>query len=258
MITNTIYQQFLDAKNNGEKKFVVLIDPDKVRLGKIQKVLEMSVEAGVDYFFIGGSLVVNDMLDYVLKSMKEMCHIPMILFPGNSFQLSYKADGLLFLSLISGRNADLLIGKHVITAPFLKMSPLEIISTGYMLIDGGIMTSLQYMSNTSPIPANKDDIALCTAMAGELLGLKQIYMDAGSGAKNPISESMINTVSSAINIPLIVGGGISTPEKAAANAKAGADVIVVGNAIEKDPQLIIDISKAIHEQSSSRKSTQLQ
>ena len=258
MIANTIYQQFLDAKNNGEKKFVVLIDPDKVRLGKIQKVLEMSVEAGVDYFFIGGSLVVNDMLDYVLKSMKEMCHIPMILFPGNSFQLSYKADGLLFLSLISGRNADLLIGKHVITAPFLKMSPLEIISTGYMLIDGGIMTSVQYMSNTSPIPANKDDIALCTAMAGELLGLKQIYMDAGSGAKNPISESMINTVSSAINIPLIVGGGISTPEKAAANAKAGADVIVVGNAIEKDPQLIIDISKAIHEQSSSRKSTQLQ
>ena len=258
MITNTIYQQFLDAKNNGEKKFVVLIDPDKVRLGKIQKVLEMSVEAGVDYFFIGGSLVVNDMLDYVLKSMKEMCHIPMILFPGNSFQLSYKADGLLFLSLISGRNADLLIGKHVITAPFLKMSPLEIISTGYMLIDGGIMTSVQYMSNTSPIPANKEDIALCTAMAGELLGLKQIYMDAGSGAKNPISESMINTVSSAINIPLIVGGGISTPEKAAANAKAGADVIVVGNAIEKDPQLIIDISKAIHEQSSSKKSTQLQ
>ncbi len=258
MTSNTIYQQFLDAKTNGEKKFVVLIDPDKVRLGKIQKVLELSVEAGVDYFFIGGSLVVNDMLDYVLKSMKDMCQIPMILFPGNSFQLSYKADGLLFLSLISGRNADLLIGKHVITAPFLKMSPLEIISTGYMLIDGGIMTSVQYMSNTSPIPANKEDIALCTAMAGELLGLKQIYMDAGSGAKNPISESMINTVSSAINIPLIIGGGISTPEKAAANAKAGADVIVVGNAIEKDPQLIMDISRAIHEQSSSIKSAQLQ
>jgi len=258
MTSNTIYQQFLDAKNNGEKKFVVLIDPDKVRLSKIQKVLELSIEAGVDYFFIGGSLVVNDMLDYVLKSMKEMCHIPMILFPGNSFQLSYKADGLLFLSLISGRNADLLIGKHVITAPFLKMSPLEIISTGYMLIDGGIMTSVQYMSNTNPIPANKDDIALCTAMAGELLGLKQIYMDAGSGAKNPISESMINIVSSAINIPLIIGGGISTPEKAAANAKAGADVIVVGNAIEKDPQLIMDISRAIHEQSSSVKSAQLQ
>lgn len=249
MITNNLYTQFLEAKKTGEKKFVVLIDPDKVRLGKISKVLELSMEAGVDYFFIGGSLVVNDMLDYVLKSMKEMCHIPMILFPGNSHQLSYKADAILFLSLISGRNADLLIGKHVITAPFLKVSPLEIISTGYMLIDGGIMTSVQYMSNTSPIPANKDDIALCTAMAGEMLGLKQIYMDAGSGAKNPISESMIKTVSSAINIPLIIGGGISTPEKAAANAKAGADILVVGNAIEKDPQLIMDIAAAIHEQS---------
>jgi len=252
MIANNLYNQFLEAKKTGAKKFVVLIDPDKVRLGKISKVLELSVEAGVDYFFIGGSLVVNDMLDYVLKSMKEMCHIPMILFPGNSHQLSYKADAILFLSLISGRNADLLIGKHVITAPFLKVSPLEIISTGYMLVDGGIMTSVQYMSNTSPIPANKDDIALCTAMAGEMLGLKQIYMDAGSGAKNPISESMIKTVSSAINIPLIIGGGISTPEKAAANAKAGADILVVGNAIEKDPQLIRDIAAAIHEQSAVR------
>jgi putative glycerol-1-phosphate prenyltransferase len=258
MTNNGLYAQFHEAKQTGQKKFVVLIDPDKVRLGKISKVLETSVEAGVDFFFIGGSLVVNDMLDYVLKSMKEMCNIPMILFPGNSFQLSYKADGLLFLSLISGRNADLLIGKHVITAPFLKISPLEIISTGYMLIDGGIMTSVQYMSNTSPIPANKDDIALCTAMAGELLGLKQIYMDAGSGAKNPISESMIQTVSSGINIPLIVGGGISTPEKAAANAKAGADVIVVGNAIEKDPRLIKELVIAVHEQSTPQKTNILQ
>ena len=253
-----LYSQFLEAKKTGDKKFVVLIDPDKVRLGKINKVLERSVEAGVDYFFIGGSLVVNDMLDYVLTSMKEKCPIPMILFPVNSFQLSYKADGLLFLSLISGRNAELLIGKHVITAPFLKMSPLEIISTGYMLIDGGITTSVQYMSNTAPIPAGKDDIALCTAMAGEMLGLKQIYMDAGSGARNPIPASMISMVSGAIQIPLIVGGGISTPEKAAENAKAGADVIVVGNAIEKDPQLITEMAAAVHEQASSPKTGMLQ
>lgn len=258
MTNNHLYTQILNAKKSGEKKFVVLIDPDKVRLGKISKVLETSVEAGVDYFFIGGSLVVNDMLDYVLKSMKDMCNIPMVLFPGNSFQLSYKADGLLFLSLISGRNADLLIGKHVITAPFLKVSPLEIIPTGYMLIDGGIMTSVQYMSNTSPIPANKEDIALCTAMAGEMLGLKQIYMDAGSGAKNPISDSMINTVSGGIEIPLIVGGGIATAEKAAANAKAGADVIVVGNAIEKDPFLIKEMALAVHEQSNIGQKQELQ
>lgn len=258
MSEHQLYTQFAKAKKEGEKKFVVLIDPDKVRLGSINKVLEQSIEAGVDYFFIGGSLVVNDMLDYVLKSMKEICEIPMILFPGNSFQLSYKADGLLFLSLISGRNADLLIGKHVITAPFLKVSPLEIISTGYMLIDGGIMTSVQYMSNTSPIPANKEDIALCTALAGEMLGLKQIYMDAGSGAKTPISESMIEIVSGGISIPLIVGGGISTPEKAAANARAGADLIVVGNAIEKDPQLIKEMAIAVHEQSRLPKTSALQ
>ncbi len=244
---NKLYTSFLEAKKSGKKKFAVLIDPDNIRLGKLDKVLELSKEANVDYFLIGGSLVVNDMLDMVLANIKKVTDIPMILFPGNSFQLSYKADGLLFLSLISGRNADLLIGKHVITAPFLKISPLEIMSTGYMLIDGGISTTVQYMSNTTPIPANKDDIALCTAMAGEMLGLKMIYMDAGSGAKEPISASMINAVSTAIDIPLIVGGGIKTPEKALENVKAGADVIVVGNAIEKDPQLIIEMAAAVHE-----------
>lgn len=241
-----IYHQIAEARREGKKKFAVLIDPDKVRLAKWQGVLENAVEAGVDYFFIGGSLVVNDMLDYVLKSMKEKCRIPMILFPGNSFQLSYKADAILFLSLISGRNADLLIGKHVITAPFLKVSPLEIISTGYMLIDGGVLTSVQYMSNTNPIPNTKDDIALCTALAGEMLGLKMIYMDAGSGARVPVPASMIEAVSGGISIPLIVGGGIRTPEKALENVKAGADVIVVGNAIEKDPGLILEIADAIH------------
>lgn len=242
----TIYHQIAQARRESKKKFAVLIDPDKVRLAKWQGVLENAVEAGVDYFFIGGSLVVNDMLDFVLKSMKEKCHIPMILFPGNSFQLSYKADAILFLSLISGRNADLLIGKHVITAPFLKVSPLEIISTGYMLIDGGVLTSVQYMSNTNPIPNTKDDIALCTALAGEMLGLKIIYMDAGSGAKVPVPSSMIEAVSGGISIPLIVGGGIRTPEKALENVKAGADVIVVGNAIENEPGLILEMADAIH------------
>lgn len=247
MNNNNLYSSILEAKQQGKKKFVVLIDPDNVRLGKIDKVLELSKSANVDYFFIGGSLVVNDMLDMVLENIKKATDIPTILFPGNSLQLSYKADGLLFLSLISGRNADLLIGKHVITAPFLKISPLEIMSTGYMLVDGGISTTVQYMSNTTPIPANKDDIALCTAMAGELLGMKMIYMDAGSGAMNPISTSMIDAVSSAIDIPLIVGGGIRTPEKAYENVMAGADVIVVGDAIEKDPQLIMEMAAAVHE-----------
>lgn len=242
-----IYTSLQKAKAKGEKKFVVLIDPDKVRLGNMDKVLELAVKAKVDYFFIGGSLIVNNMLDHCLESIRKKCHIPMILFPGNSFQLSYRADGILFLSLISGRNADLLIGNHVIASPYLKVSPLEILPTGYMLIDGGIPTTVSYMSNTRPIPANKEDIAVCTAIAGELLGLKLMYMDAGSGAQTPISEEMIEAVSGAISVPLIVGGGISTPEKAIANLKAGADVIVVGNAIEKNPQLVMDIGNAIHE-----------
>jgi phosphoglycerol geranylgeranyltransferase len=242
-----IYQQWQDAKTNKKKKFVVLIDPDKLRLASMDQLLKLSADCGVDYFFIGGSLIVNDMLDNVLKKIKEQCNIPLILFPGNSYQLSYRADAILFLSLISGRNADLLIGKHVISAPFLKMSGLEIISTGYMLIDGGKPTTVQYMSNTIPIPSNKSDIALCTALAGEMLGLKMIYLDAGSGAINPVPTSMIEAVSSTVNIPLIIGGGIRKPETIEANLKAGADIIVVGNALEEDPGLITEMSAAFKE-----------
>jgi putative glycerol-1-phosphate prenyltransferase len=241
-----LHQSLQKAKDEGEKKFVVLMDPDKVKLRQMDKILDLATQAKVDYFFIGGSLIVNNMLDQLLLRIKERCDIPMILFPGNSFQLSYKADAILFLSLISGRNADLLIGNHVLAAPYLRMSPLEVLSTGYMLVDGGVATTVSYISNTQPIPANKDDVALCTAIAGEMLGLKLIYMDAGSGATKPISLSMIETVSSGLKIPLIVGGGIRTPEKALENIRAGADVIVVGNAIEKDPELILEMAEAIH------------
>ncbi len=240
-----LYTELKEAREAGRKKLAVLIDPDKVRMGKMDQILDIAVHAKVDYFFIGGSLIVNNQLDECLTSIKEKCKIPMILFPGDSFQLSYRADAILFLSLISGRNAELLIGKHVITAPYLKMSPLEVISTGYMLVDGGVQTSVSYISNTSPIPADKEDIAACTAIAGEMLGLKCIYMDAGSGAKNPISGEMIEAVSLATDIPLIVGGGIRTPEKARENIEAGADVIVIGNAFEKDPSLILSIAEAI-------------
>lgn len=242
----SIYSSLEASKKEGKKKFAVLIDPDKLRMGKIDKVVELAVDAHVDYFFIGGSLIVNDMLDQLLIKLKKQCDIPMVLFPGNSFQLSYRADALLFLSLISGRNADLLIGNHVLAAPYLKLSGLEIMSTGYMLVNGGIETTVSYISNTKPIPSKKDDIALSTALAGQFLGLKLIYMDAGSGAEIPVSSSMIEAVSSVIDVPLIVGGGIKTPEKAAENIEAGADVIVVGNAIEKDPELIMDMSAAIH------------
>jgi putative glycerol-1-phosphate prenyltransferase len=152
----------------------------------------------------------------------------------------------LYLSLISGRNPELLIGQHVISAPFVKKSGLEIIPTGYMVIDGGAPTTVSYISNANPIPADKNDIAMCTAMAGEMLGMKLIYMDAGSGARKPITETMIERVAKNISIPLIVGGGITDPEKAYRNCKAGADVIVVGNAIEKDPSIMAEISAAVH------------
>ncbi|MBP6825815.1 MAG: geranylgeranylglyceryl/heptaprenylglyceryl phosphate synthase [Saprospiraceae bacterium] len=242
-----IYTGLLEAKKQGGKRLAILFDPDKLRLKKMEQTLDIAIECGVDYFFIGGSLVVNNMLDNLLAQIRQRCSVPLILFPGNSFQLSYRADGILFLSLISGRNPELLIGQHVISAPFLKMSPLEIISTGYMLVDGGVQTAVQYMSNTYPIPAHKDDIAVCTALAGELLGLKMMYLDAGSGARTPVSESMIEAVSGAVSVPLIVGGGIRTPEKAAANLRAGADLLVVGNAIEKDPALIRELAAAVKE-----------
>lgn len=241
-----IYTELAEGKKHGEKKFAVLLDPDKMRLKQFDKTLQLAIDSKVDYFFIGGSLIVSDMLDKTLDTIKKSCDIPMILFPGNSFQLSYKADALLFLSLISGRNAELLIGKHVVVAPYLKLSPLEIMPTGYMLIDGGVPTTVTYMSNSSPIPANKPDIAASTALAGQLLGLKVIFMDAGSGAQNPVSEDLIQAVSNTIEIPLIIGGGIKTPEKAHSNAIAGADLIVIGDQIEKDPSLLPEFSSAIH------------
>lgn len=246
VIDKGLYKEIVHKKANGRKSIAVLIDPDKVKLSHVEQLIATAIDSKVDYFLFGGSLIVNDMLDPLLVKIKGICDIPLILFPGNSFQLSYRADALLFLSLISGRNADLLIGKHVITAPFLKLSPLEIISTGYMLIDGGVVTSVQYMSNTLPIPAMKVDIAMSTALAGEYLGLKMIYMDAGSGALNAISTDMIEGVSSAVSIPLIVGGGIRTPEQVSANISAGADIIVVGNAVEKDPYLIKELAEAAH------------
>ncbi|HAN38247.1 MAG TPA: geranylgeranylglyceryl/heptaprenylglyceryl phosphate synthase [Chitinophagaceae bacterium] len=241
-----LYQQLLEKKKTGRKSFAVLIDPDKVTPANIEQLVQLATDAAVDYFFVGGSLVISQNLDECIQQIKATCHIPVILFPGSPSQVSKHADALLYLSLISGRNPELLIGQHVISAPFVKRSGLEIMPTGYMVIDGGAPTTVSYISNAAPIPADKADIAMCTAMAGEMLGMKLIYMDAGSGAKRPITEHMIHRVATHIEAPLIVGGGITTPEKAYDNAKAGADVIVVGNAIEKDASLIKELATAVH------------
>ena len=241
----SIYTDLLAAKTASKKKFIVLIDPDHVKLNNLDSIAQMASDADIDAFFIGGSLIVNNQMDTAITQLKAICPKPVILFPGGSLQLSFRADALLLLSLISGRNPDLLIGKHVETATFLRMSPLEIISTGYMLIDGGVATSVSYISNTYPIPRTKDDIAVCTAIAGEMLGLKLIFMDAGSGALQPISTDMITAVSANISIPLIVGGGIRTAQKVADNYAAGADIVVVGNAIEHNPSLIKEMASVV-------------
>ena len=242
----TIYNQILANKKEGKKSFALLIDPDKKNESELISVIKKAKNANTDYFFVGGSLLTNDSLDSCLATLKKYSTIPVVLFPGNAMQINDKADGILFLSLISGRNAEMLIGKQVITAPILKQSSLEVLPTGYMLIDSGKPTTVSYMSNTTPIPADKNAVAACTAIAGEMLGLKLIFMDGGSGAQNPISEKMIASVSKSVDCPIIIGGGISNGEKAIANCKAGADIIVVGNAIEKDENLIMEIANAIH------------
>lgn len=246
MHSKKIYQSFKSAKLANKKLFAVLVDPDKVDETSLKQLTKLAVKAKVDFFFIGGSLLVNNTLDACISNIKKWCDIPTILFPGHSVQLNFSADAILFLSLISGRNPDLLIGQHVIAAPLLKQSNLQVLPTGYMLIDGGLPTSVTYMSNTTPIPANKPDIAVCTALAGEMLGLQLIYMDAGSGAPKTISKEMIKKVSDSISIPLIIGGGIRSGEDAYEAVASGADVIVVGNAIEKDLQVLEDIANAIH------------
>lgn len=239
----SIYNRLSDT---SKKKFVVLIDPDKPTDKEIIDIVEKSKNVGVDFFFVGGSLLTTDSLDNCIKLIKQHSDIPVLIFPGNSLQISKWCDGFLLLSLISGRNSEMLIGRHVIAAPYLKLYGNEIIPTGYMLIDGGRQTSVSYMSNTTPIPHDKDDIAMCTALAGEMLGLKIIYLDAGSGATTPVSADMISKVKQTIEVPLIVGGGINTPEKAAIAAKAGADIIVIGNALEKSIDRLQEFADAVH------------
>jgi len=239
-----ISEQLLQLKQQRKSAFAVLADPDKIELEDMPYLAKLCTVAGVDYLFVGGSLLMAHRMEECIRIFKEESEIPVVLFPGSPSQVTPSADALLYLSLISGRNPDLLIGQHVISAPIVKASQLEVISTGYVLIDGGVQTTVSYMSHSMPIPADKPEIAVCTAWAGEMLGNKVIYLDAGSGAKIPVTAEMIEKVSSNIAIPLFVGGGISTAEKIAENCRAGANVIVVGNAIEKDPMLIKELAAA--------------
>jgi putative glycerol-1-phosphate prenyltransferase len=227
----------------NKKLFTLLIDPDQHTTESLTNLSKNADESGVDLIFVGGSLLNND-IDKSFELIKKNTNIPALLFPGSLLQITNKADGILLLSLISGRNPDLLIGNHVIASARIKRSNLEVMPTGYILIEGGKSTSVEYMSNTKPIPAEKIDIAIATAMAGEMLGLKYIYLEAGSGAKTSINIKIIKGVKENINIPLIVGGGIKTPNDVKSAVNAGADIIVVGNVIEQNPEILPELVKA--------------
>lgn len=233
----------------GKKSIAVLIDPDKVEdTSRLTHLINLGTENCIDFFLVGGSLITTPNLSEVIAVIKEnVSSVPVILFPGNALQLDPSADGILFLSLISGRNPDLLIGQHVQAAPILKNYKMEVLPTGYMLISSGRLSTAAYISNTAPIPEDKYSVAACTAMAGEMLGLKLIYLDAGSGAEKEVSQAMIRAVRKSIGVPLIVGGGINTPEKAQLALEAGADILVIGNVLEKDPELLTEISDCVYE-----------
>lgn len=238
------YQKIVQNKANHNKMLGVLIDPDKYTNEMLNTVMDYAQQTKVSFFLIGGSLVsknVNDTIQYI----KEKSGLPVFLFPGNLLQLCDQADGILLLSLISGRNPEYLIGNHIHAAPFLRKSGMEIIPTGYMLVDTGKRTSVEYISNTNPIPNNKADIAVATAMAGEMLGMKLIYLEGGSGAQEPVNSKIISEVKSNISIPLIVGGGIRNVKQASEILSAGADCIIIGNAIESNPKLLFDIAPHI-------------
>ena len=252
------YEDLLRKKRNGEKAFVLLIDPDEYPSDQLIRTLHLANEAKVDYLFIGGSLLIRDRLSECLQLVREKTSLPSVLFPGSPLQFHEDADSLLLLSLISGRNPDMLIGRHVEIAPAIKRSNVEPVPTGYMLIDGGKPTSVSYISNTQPIPSDKADIAASTAMAGELLGLRCIYMDAGSGAQNPVPARMINKVSDSISIPLLVGGGLNSEDKIATAGHAGADAIVVGNALEKGADKLPEFVQSFKNSESPVKNKKLQ
>jgi phosphoglycerol geranylgeranyltransferase len=242
-----ILDSLVRLRAEKRKAFAVLLDPDKIRLETFPRLLEQAVLHGVDYFFVGGSLITSNIQADVIAAIRQHTALPVILFPGSNLHIDASADALLFLSLISGRNPEFLIGQHVVAAPILRKSGLEILPTGYLLVESGRQTTVSYISNTTPLPHDKPGVAACTAMAGEMLGLRLMYLDAGSGAKRPVPPELIAAVRQSVETPIIVGGGINSGAKAQAALAAGADLIVVGNGIERDPSLLPEIAQTVQQ-----------
>ena len=229
-----IYNQILKSKINNQKLLAILLDPDKIDLNNAEVLIKKINQSPATHIFIGGSLVENNILDELIVKIKQNCNLPIVLFPGNPSQISDKADAILFLSLISGRNPDFLIEHQVKAAPILKKTQLEIISTGYILIESGTETAVERVSKTKPLDRNNPDLALATAQAGEMLGNKLIYLEAGSGAKQAVPLEMIKKVAQNIEIPLLVGGGIIDLQGIQKAYDSGADLVVIGTAFEND------------------------
>jgi phosphoglycerol geranylgeranyltransferase len=242
-----VHNHLQEIKETGEKGLIVLLDPDKFGPEKLKKSAYKAEESGAKAVLIGGSYIRNNDFDETIKLVKEAIDIPLIIFPGGSNQVSKFADAILYISLISGRNPNYLIGEQVKAAPLIKSMELEAIPTGYLLIESGKITAIEFISDTKPIPRDQAGIAIAHAMAAEMLGMKMIYLEAGSGAKYYVPESMIFAVSKNITVPLIVGGGIRTPDDAKSVAESGADFIVVGNILEEssEVQLISEMVSAI-------------
>ena len=228
-------------RQQGRKALAVLLDPDDFVPARIRQLLYLAQQHPVDFFLVGGSLVLTEHQAALIALLKaEAPQVPVILFPSHALHVDPAADGILLLSLISGRNPDFLIGQHVVAAPRLRQSGLQLLPTGYMLVDSGRPTTASYISGTTPLPHDKPSIAAATAMAGEQLGLRLMYLDGGSGAQQPVSAAMIRAVREAVDVPLIVGGGLNTGEKIHAALGAGADLVVVGNHIDHNPDFLAE------------------
>jgi len=250
---SSVYKHLLSVIETKGAAYLMLLDPDKAGDHDFEAFLTVCKESGVDGFLIGGSLLFTRETEELINRIKGLSDIPVILFPGDTNQVVSNADAILFISLISGRNPEHLIGKHVIAAPLIKRYGIEPISTGYMLIESGTTTAAEYMSGSKPIPANKPEIAVATALAAQFIGFQCVYLEAGSGAKNPVPLDMIRAVAHNTDIVLIVGGGLKTPDAAAEVIRAGAKIVVTGNHFE-NPEKRGDIpafAKAVHYKESS-------
>jgi putative glycerol-1-phosphate prenyltransferase len=237
-------------RQQGRKALAVLLDPDDFVPARTRQLLALVQQHSIDFFFVGGSLVLTEHQAALIALLKaEAPRVPVLLFPSHALHVDPTADGLLLLSLISGRNPDFLIGQHVVAAPRLRQSGLQLLPTGYMLVDSGQPTTASYISGTAPLPHNKPGIAAATAMAGEQLGLRLMYLDGGSGAQQPVAAAMISAVREAVSVPLIVGGGLNTGEKIRTALGAGADLVVVGNHLERNPGFLAEAVAAVRQAS---------